>query len=73
MNKNIFLNEISNLLLGLIIFSLILPGNLQARKEKPGARVVVTKTDESVLEGELLMVKNDSILAREKNFVRRIK
>lgn len=62
MKKNIFHSVLSNLFLGLVIFSLILPGNLQAKKQKSGAQVVVTKTDGSIFEGELLMVKETSIL-----------
>ena len=62
MKKNIIQNVIFNLFLGLIFFSLVFPGNLQAKKEKPGALVLVTKTDGSRIEGELLMVKETSIL-----------
>ncbi|MCK4762793.1 MAG: hypothetical protein KAW12_11415 [Candidatus Aminicenantes bacterium] len=50
------------LLIAVVFFSLICPGNLWAKKEKVGATIVVTKVDGQEVKGELLKVKNDSLL-----------
>lgn len=46
----------------LVVFSLIFPVHTWAKKVKRGAQIVVTKTDGNMVEGELLSVKQDSIL-----------
>lgn len=49
-------------LIAVIVFSLILPGSLWAKREKAGAKIIVTKKDGRALIGELLKVEGDSLL-----------
>ncbi|MCK5057930.1 MAG: hypothetical protein KAT34_14835 [Candidatus Aminicenantes bacterium] len=49
-------------LIAVVVFSLICPGSLWAKKEKPGAKIIVTKVDGQVEKGELLKVEDDSSL-----------
>ena len=53
---------VTQLLVLVMVFSFILSDYSFAKKQKPGAQVVVTKTDGYISEGELLLVKEDSIL-----------
>ena len=53
---------ITQLLVFVIVFSFILSDYSFAKKQKPGAHVIVTKTDGYIVEGELLMVKKNSLL-----------
>ncbi|HLP59747.1 MAG TPA: hypothetical protein VK186_12985 [Candidatus Deferrimicrobium sp.] len=46
----------------LVVFTLICPGVLSAKKEKHGAWLKVTKQDRRVVEGELLKVNENEIL-----------
>lgn len=48
--------------IALIIFSLIMPMDLPAKKQKPGAYLIILKEDGQVIEGELLCVKDSSLL-----------
>jgi hypothetical protein len=49
-------------LIAVVVFSLICPGSLWAKREKAGATIIVTKEDGQVVEGELLQVEDDSLL-----------
>lgn len=49
-------------LIAVVVFALICPGNLWAKRQKPGAQLRITKPDGRVIEGELLAVKQDSLL-----------
>ena len=57
-----FKKYFSHVIVLLVIFSMILPNYSWAKRQKPGAHVVVTKTDGTVVAGELLMVKDKSLL-----------
>lgn len=46
----------------LVVFTLVCPGALSARKEKHGAWLKVTKQDAQVVEGELLKVTKTEII-----------
>lgn len=46
----------------LVVFSLVFPTNTYGKKVKRGTNIVVTKIDGSMVEGELLSVKQNSIL-----------
>ncbi len=49
-------------LIAVVVFSLICPGSLWAKREKAGAKIIVTKEDGQVVKGELLKVEDDSSL-----------
>lgn len=49
-------------LIAMVVFSLVWPGELGAKARKPGAYLRITKTDGSMIEGELLAVKPESLL-----------
>ena len=53
---------IKQFLMVIVIFSFICPGNLWAKKEKPGVYLRIIKTDGSLVEGELLKVKPDTLV-----------
>ena len=50
------------LLMAVVIVSLICPWSLWAKKEKAGAKVIVTKEDSQQVNGELLKVEENSLL-----------
>jgi hypothetical protein len=50
------------LLMAVVIVSLICPWSLWAKKEKAGAKVIVTKEDGQQINGELLKVEENSLL-----------
>jgi len=58
MNKKI----LTLLFVSVVIFSLICPVNLSAKKEKRGAKIIITKDDGKVVEGRLLKVNKDSLV-----------
>lgn len=47
--------------IAVVVFSLICPGNLWAKREKPGAKVLITKLNGTKIKGELLKVEKDSL------------
>jgi hypothetical protein len=57
-------NGFTKFLALLIVFTLICPGVLSAKKEKHGAWLKVTKLDGQLVEGELLNVKDSEILLK---------
>jgi len=55
-------NGVKQFLALLVVFTLICPGALSAKKEKHGAWIKVIKQDMQVVEGELLKVSDSDIL-----------
>lgn len=47
-----------------LVFFLILPFDLMAKRKKPGAQLLITKKNGEVIKGELLKVKQNSLLLR---------
>ncbi|MCK5058168.1 MAG: hypothetical protein KAT34_16060 [Candidatus Aminicenantes bacterium] len=49
-------------LIAVIVFLLICPGSLWAKREKAGAKIIVTKEDGQVVKGELLKIEENSLV-----------
>lgn len=62
MKVKVFKQIFGQVMVLLVIFSLVLPNYSWAKKTKRRAQIVITKTDGTMVEGELLSVKEDSIL-----------
>lgn len=62
MNKKKIKQICQRFLIFVIVFSLICPGNLLTKQEKPGVMLRVTKLDGEVIKGELLKVEEDFLL-----------
>ena len=62
MNKKRLKQIFQQLLIVIVVFSLVFPVNLSAKGQKRGAKLRVTKMDGEVITGELLRVKEDSLL-----------
>lgn len=62
MDRNKVKQVFQQFLIAVVVFSLICPGLLHAKKEKPGVYLIITKIDGQQVKGELLQVKDDSSL-----------
>ena len=62
MNQKVSINVIKHFLIVMVIFSLIIPLDLLAKKQKTGAYLFILKEDGQVIEGELLSVSASSLL-----------
>jgi hypothetical protein len=62
MNKKRLKQIFQQLLIVIVVFSLVFPVNLSAKRYKKGARLLVTKIDGQVIYGELLRVKENNLL-----------
>jgi len=60
MNNKRVRQILQQFLIAVVIFSLFCPGNLWAKSK--GAQVQIMKSDQEVIEGELLRVKDNSLL-----------
>ena len=65
-----FKKYFSHVIVLLVIFSMILPNYSLAKRQKRGAQIIVTKNDGSMVEGELLIVKDYSLLLMTSSGVR---
>jgi hypothetical protein len=61
-NKRWITQKIRQCLILVVVFLLIYPGNLAAKKQKPGAQLQIAKLDGDVIKGELLRVQDGSLL-----------
>lgn len=62
MNQKANIYVIKHFFIALVIFSLMMPLDLAAKKQKTGAHLFILKEDGQVIEGELLSVKDSSLL-----------
>ncbi len=62
MNQKRMNSLIKHFFIALVIFSLIIPLDLSAKKPKKGADLIILKEDGQVIEGELLYVRDRSLL-----------
>ncbi len=53
---------ICNILAAVVIFSIIIPMDLFSKRQSKGAQLLIVKEDGRVIEGELLAVKDSSLL-----------